>query len=708
MLKLRPICAYIALILSAHVQAQSSNGTNEYLDMTLDELLNVTVITSSKREELISRAPEVISVVSQNEIIGYGANTFKEILDRLTSVYSMGSYSSVNGIMTLRGSNTGNYGTNILLLINGRPLRSSMEGGFLENIYDLFPINQIDHLEVVRGPGSVLYGTNAYIGVINIITKSPDTENTNVSIKYGSFGTRQMNLSMNKKMEVLGIAAGINVIKSDGWNFIARGENEVIKNPSDPSNPTLLPSKSMKRNLDGIATNLKLTYDAFTLSQVTTYTDLNLMSINARWPKAPFNTPLKTKGILSFTDLEYKHSLTENWDYTLNATNNYHQYDVYYPTLPGEGLMQEYSANDTLFELSSNVKIGNDINLVGGVLTSIQTGHGYSFNFKNTGESFDITASENPQPWNTVPNYNDKTYSAYFQGDYAPFPYLKLIAGTQANKASELDWHYVPRFTAILSQDNKYGLKLIYGKAFRSGTAFERVYQQPGIFRGTPNIQPEQIATSSAQIFYTTSKAMATLTYFYSHDDRKIIRVPSNDSIITSSGLVIKFPVTYVNSGYINSNGLEFEGKLSPFNILSLMGSLSYQATKDDKNRQDYAGTPTKMAKIGILFNEHGLISTGIFNSYFGKGGNYFLQPATNTAYTVIANPEIEAYNDLSANIRFDLKQYFPNSASGKFEFYVTNLLNESIYYPENLRRNINSLPGRPGRAIYGSLTVAF
>ena len=173
---------YIAtfLLLICNLLAQSdttSKGSSQTIlqedvfSMSMEDLMNVKVTTASKNSEKIQKAPAIISVMSAKEIEGFGALSLSELLDRLTSTYMISTSFAPQGMLALRGKQTEHYNTNVLILIDGRPLRESFHGGYNGIIYSMFPVNSLERIEIIRGPGSVLYGSNAYVGVINLITK---------------------------------------------------------------------------------------------------------------------------------------------------------------------------------------------------------------------------------------------------------------------------------------------------------------------------------------------------------------------------------------------------------------------------------------------------------------------------------------------------------------------------------------------------------
>ena len=73
-----------------------------------------------------------------------------------------------------RGDQTAINSGHILYLINGRPTREVMEGGIASDLLESFPVGILDHVEIILGPGSVLYGSNAYAAVVNLITRKAD------------------------------------------------------------------------------------------------------------------------------------------------------------------------------------------------------------------------------------------------------------------------------------------------------------------------------------------------------------------------------------------------------------------------------------------------------------------------------------------------------------------------------------------------------
>ncbi len=167
-----PLVTLASLSFSRSSLAQSQ--PDETFSGTADELLELEqllVTTASKSAERIADAPGVVSVISAEDIRNFGARNLLEVLDRAPATYGIGSYLYPQNVLSIRGDVLTHFDNHVLLLFDGRPVRESIYGGLNAAIYTSFPVEAIERIEVIRGPGSVLYGTNAYAGVVNVITK---------------------------------------------------------------------------------------------------------------------------------------------------------------------------------------------------------------------------------------------------------------------------------------------------------------------------------------------------------------------------------------------------------------------------------------------------------------------------------------------------------------------------------------------------------
>ncbi len=167
--------------------AQGSNTIEIKLNSTAT-ISSEVVITAAQRSQHIHLAPASIGIVSSKDLIERQVSTFDRAFDQITGIEVTRSSGSNVQAFSIRGASEvagGGIGNRVLLLIDGRPAISPESGGALWN---LVPLSSIDHIEVVKGAYSSLYGSSAMGGVVNVITKKPATDPvTLVHVNYGFY-----------------------------------------------------------------------------------------------------------------------------------------------------------------------------------------------------------------------------------------------------------------------------------------------------------------------------------------------------------------------------------------------------------------------------------------------------------------------------------------------------------------------------------------
>ncbi len=159
-------------------------STGELKQMSLEQLMNVEVTSVSKEPQKLLQAPAAIEVITSEDIRRSGATTLPEAL-RLADNLEVAQINAHDWAISARGFNT-NLANKLLVLIDGRAVYTPLYGGVLWNVQD-YPLEDIDRIEVISGPGGTLWGANAVNGVINIITKSAkDTQGLYASTASGN------------------------------------------------------------------------------------------------------------------------------------------------------------------------------------------------------------------------------------------------------------------------------------------------------------------------------------------------------------------------------------------------------------------------------------------------------------------------------------------------------------------------------------------
>ena len=188
----RGVAAVLAslLVLSTLPPAALADDQQDLSQMSLEELLNLKVAAASKKLETLGDTSSVATTISAKEIESFGANNPLEILERAPSLLYLGTYLHPDNALSIRGDLSAHYNTHVLILINGRPSRDTYFGGQDMALLASFPIDTIERIEIIRGPGSVLYGSNAFTGAINIVTKTSGATTSRSSVGLGSHSAK--------------------------------------------------------------------------------------------------------------------------------------------------------------------------------------------------------------------------------------------------------------------------------------------------------------------------------------------------------------------------------------------------------------------------------------------------------------------------------------------------------------------------------------
>jgi iron complex outermembrane receptor protein len=177
------ICFFLALDLVA-ADSDGISTKRNYADLSIEELMNESVTSVSKKETKLSQSPAAISVITQEDIRRSGLTSIPELLRTVPGL----SVARINGNQWAIGSRGFNsqYANKLLVLVDGRAVYTPTFGGVLWNAQDVV-LEDVDRIEVIRGPGATLWGANAVNGVINITTKSAkETPGGMISTSFGT------------------------------------------------------------------------------------------------------------------------------------------------------------------------------------------------------------------------------------------------------------------------------------------------------------------------------------------------------------------------------------------------------------------------------------------------------------------------------------------------------------------------------------------
>ncbi len=651
-LKLLLCTVFIMLfgILSPARAAYTDEDIDALLGLDIQELVEITV--ASKKEETLREAPSVVSVVTADDIKKYGYVNLMDIFSRTPSLQAFGNNAIPYTGFSVRGQANTAVLTRTLILLNGRPHRESQAGGSARPLLQTFPVSAIERLEFIRGPGSVLYGSNAFSSVVNIVTKKAKTEGVSAGISqtYGSFSRRDTEghlayMDSNKGLNIIATARSPN---AQGWKFEA----------TDLSNT----HGSYHMREDGYGVMLDATYKGLSLSVESAYYKENHWGAFGVFP----NEIGATRH--NFIDLGYRHDLNANWHINTNITRNNDEGTF----KTAAAFIKENRSGDTLFETNIQGNFNDKASMILGGSLEVKDGK---------------TAST---------DYHTLFTQLYTQFDYWMRPWLKLVGGLQMNQPEGLDRDYSPRAAAIALLDDHWTGKLMYGEAFRAATAVESFIVVPGVLLGNPNLQPERIKTLEAQLTYENEKQRAAVTLYNS----RMLDIIAQELV----GGTFNYVTQEAKERY---KGIEFEFERQFGYNWTVEGSLLYHRMINSLGQKNRHHTPNIMAKAGVHYDSHKGWGVGVFDAYYGAP-----EDMHNFKSGVLkVNPAPDAYHMLTANLNIDIPQLINKKGQMpdmSFALFGENLLDQDIDYPETALATINSLPLEGGRAIYGRLTIKF
>jgi iron complex outermembrane recepter protein len=179
------ICAGLARLAFASGDGGSSHALN-LTDLSLEQLMDmdVTVTSVSKKDTRVFTSPAAIYVISQEDIRNMGVTSLPEAL-RMAPGINVAQINSDQWAVSARGFNS-EFATNLLVLIDGRTIYTPASSGVFWDAQNVM-MEDIERIEIIRGPGATLWGANAVNGVVNIITKgAQDTQGGLAALNYGN------------------------------------------------------------------------------------------------------------------------------------------------------------------------------------------------------------------------------------------------------------------------------------------------------------------------------------------------------------------------------------------------------------------------------------------------------------------------------------------------------------------------------------------
>jgi outer membrane receptor protein involved in Fe transport len=622
----------------------SNASIRELMSMDLDSLMNLPVTTASRFSDKLSGAPGIMSVVTADELRRFGGLTLNEILQRVPGLTGSTQYFVDRSLVAARGDQTKTDGGHILFLINGRPTREVMEGGIISDLLEAFPVDILERIEVIKGPGSVLYGSNAFSAVVNLITRKADGNHVSIKGLGGAGGAVDSGVGFTYKRGELNAVGSFQLHDMPAWHT-------TYLVPPSQQNLSFAPAVPPVERIDvvdgGVGAYMGLNYKGF-----------SFMSAFTEWQSTGFieGTVSPTRLSRDFGDLGYTRKVAHNWDMSFDLT--------YTRTTFGENPFPNVTrdSNEGIAEWTNLITLGSHDRLsVGGLL--------------NRAEGAELFTGSTP----VLLTAQGRRYGSavYAQLDHQLASDLKLIAGFQTNKIGAIPLNTVPRGGAIWTPKPWVSVKALYGQAFRAPSLDENLLNNPGL-GGNPNLKPETVATFDLGVYVERNRTQFGIDYFHSTFNDLIVNLPGPTRAV------------YFNFGTLTFNGAEIEGKYYFRKDFFAQGSLLCQVNVDGTGVSNVSPVPSIGFKAGLSY-ENRKMTAGVFDVSDGPF----------TGYTAV-NPLQGWHHIVNGNFRYDLSNYFPfvGRTGIALVAHVNNLTNEPIWLPSGFS-SVDTVPVQQGRVVF-------
>lgn len=641
---------FLFVSLSSLLFSNSAKLDNLF-DLSLEELMNVEVTTVSQEKEKASEALAVVSVLTAAQLKQMGALTLYEALSFLPGIQINETYMGYS-VLTFRGVTPGLYNNKVLFMVNGHPVHEKLFGS---SHFEFIPLDMVERVEVVRSPASVLYGTNAMSGVVNVITKQGKEFNNEVAIRggssshfYGSTTMHDSHISMSASYQ-----------NDNGYTYggVKDEKNQDI-------------SKEYQNNLANIF------IDAYGESW-----RLQGAYYQSKKEKLGLN-PIIQHGGINNHDSFY---LDANKEFKLGSgkLNLWLRYDNMAKELETQKFPNWQTGNPT-FVKNKVERYSTEIQYKDKAFEKFNYIVGLNYEYDKTDPMLFIDQTDGSvHPWSPFQiKHHTENIALYAELEYRFSENIVGVGGFRLEHNSDTDTAMNPRLGLNYELKNDSYIKILYSVAYRSPTFLEKYADVPTVLVGDKDLKREKIQT--LEVAYDSkinSKNTLQLTLY-------VLRLRDEITRRTASG---------GGSEYYNAKGTQNYGsELAINSIINEKTELMFNAS--------YADGENKQTDEGLMFVAH-YTANAMLSYHFSKEVSATLsdQFVSSKEYITTGGEkgEIGNYNLVNLSISYFKKPFETN-------LYLKNIFDERYTYPEPVRQNIKEIPGGAGASAYLTLRYYF
>lgn len=659
---------------------------------------------ATKMESSVEKAPGIVTILTGEDIRRMGFRTFSEILRIVPGFEILKNGAFGDTYPTVRGLSAANR---VRVMIDGHLVNNPLRGDAFVN-FDEYPVENIKQIEIIRGPGSALYGENAFLAVINIITKNADDiDGAIISSGYGSYDTVTGNIVFGKKLENLEISGMVNYTDSNGYNGKVESDSQTIIDRNLSSlgyAPASLAPGSVddwRREYD---MDLKLKYNDFYLRGW--YSNKNRGPFIG--PQYALNDGTNIENNYVFCEIGYEKMFEDK--IAVKPRVYYDQFDrnAYFDSLPdgttvytdpeGDGVYDTLETYPDGYELYSKV-----IERIAGaeIPVSYELFDGNMFTlgleYRWIGQD-NVHHISNVHPFTLeyagfMTNYSDSypqiedatrnIWSVYLQDNWNITSTLNLTLGVRYDHYDDFGSTINPRTGITWQFTRNTSLKLLYGTAFRPPD-FASMYANPEhpVIHGNKDLDPEKIKTYEIGIQHRFNKYVSgSVNYFYSDIEDLI----SLTSAVEGTDRIL----TYKNHGNAHVHGFEMETRIDISKGNYVFMNYTFQDAQDNDGNLPFSAKH----KGNIGFNAQPWKYLNVNTSTFVSGKRY--------------REDGDSRDDMPSfslvNLSLTAKEFFKTM---EIQGTVYNLLDKDYDDPSPISVE-NDLP-RPGRTYFIGLSYQF
>jgi len=584
------------------------------VEVTLDEVFDVfdglikkrTIKVATGTEQSTARAPAVTTVITAQDIEATGANNLDQVLEMVPGLHvARSSNNSYNAIYLIRGVYSDDN-AQVLLLINGIPIKSLFTGN--RNLFRWagMPVNAISRIEIIRGPGSAVYGADAFGGVINVITKSKDDiDGTEAGIRMESFDTQEAWLLHSDNWAGFDVALALEYGSTDGHGAQIEADAQTQFDHIFGTQASLAPGP------------LNLQYDHFDayidISRDVWQWRTNYQKLNDLGTGAGVGEALDPDGNYMTerlnTDLTY-HNLkfTQDWDITAQLSYLEMKFEIsppvsFYPpgafggAYPyGQKIYAKMSERHTRLDLSGlysgfkkhEIRLGTGYYY--GEINEVVSRANFGIN-PATGQAIPpskelIDLSDTP--YAAIPEKDRKNWYLFVQDVWLFAPNWEFTAGLRYDEYSDFGSTLNPRLALVWDTRPDLTSKLLYGRAFRAPSFSELYTTSNPVALGNPDLDPEILDSWELAFDYRATDNLHLALNLFSYKWRDLIDIFHHQG--GKTGRV-------ENVASQTGRGLEFETRWKMTKRASLLANYAYQYSRDEEDH-DTGNAPQHQAYL--------------------------------------------------------------------------------------------------------------